>query len=201
MTMRPVTIERSRFDAVVFDMDGVVTDTTAAHKCAWKETFDEFLRSEHGVDAEPFDASADYLRYVDGKPRYDGVRSFLASRGIELPEGTPDDSVSERTVCGVGNRKNARFQERLSVDGAVAYATTLDLIDSLISAGVKTGLITSSRNAADVLGAAGVGDVFGVVIDGAVTAELGIPGKPAPDVFVEAVKRLGVEPSLSLIHI
>ena len=197
--MASVTIDRSQFDAVVFDMDGVVTNTTSAHKEAWKETFDEFLRSELGPDAEPFDMSSDYLAYVDGMPRYDGVRSFLASRGIELPEGAPDDSVDERTVCGVGNRKNSGFQQLLGTNGADAYQSTLDLIDGLLASGVKTALVTSSRNAVDVLDAAGVGDVFGVVIDGALAAELGIPGKPAPDVFVEAVRRIGVDPPRSVL--
>ncbi len=194
-----VEIDPSDFDAVVFDMDGVVTDTTAAHTAAWKEVFDEFLVRVVGPDVDRFDPVADYLEFVDGKPRYDGVRSFLASRGITIDEGRPGDPSSVDTVCGMGNRKNAEFLAHIAAYGARSYPATLRLIDELRQVGLRIGLITSSRNASVVLEAAGVGNVFDVTIDGEIAAERGLPGKPSPAVFLTAVEDLGVDPERAVV--
>lgn len=180
-------------------MDGVITDSVPAHKKAWKETFDSFL-DQIGSDGPRFDEVIDYLTHVDGKPRYDGVRDFLASRGIELPEGAPDDGPGARTVCGVGNRKNEAFLKALAEGGVEAYRSTLDLIDGLRAADVEVALITSSRNAAAVLGSAGVDlTTFDAVVDGNECARLGLPGKPDPAIFLEAASRLRVEPVAAVV--
>ncbi len=186
------TIDVTKFDAVVFDMDGVVTDTTAAHTAAWKEVFDEFLVRVVGPDVDRFDPVADYLEFVDGKPRYDGVRGFLASRGIMIEEGRPGDPPSADTVHSLGNRKNQSFLARLSAYGADSYPSTLRLLAELRRVGISTALITSSRNASVVLKAADVDVSFDVVIDGEVAAERGLPGKPSPAVFLAATDDLGV---------
>ncbi len=192
-------IDPARCRAVIFDMDGVITDSVPVHRRAWRETFDSFL-DEIGSDAPRFDEITDYLTHVDGKPRYDGVRDFLASRAIELPEGTPDDSPSEMTVCGLGNRKNERFLEALAEGGVEPYRSTLDLIDQLRSAGIGVALITSSRNAAAVLGSAEVDPaIFEALVDGNESARLALPGKPDPAIFLEAGSRLGVEPAAAIV--
>ena len=179
-------------------MDGVITDSVPVHRRAWRETFDSFL-DEIGSDAPRFDEVTDYLTHVDGKPRYDGVRDFLGSRGIELPEGTPQDPPEEMTVCGVGNRKNEMFLKALAEVGVEAYLSTIDLIDQLRAAGVGVALITSSRNAAAVLHSAGVHPgIFEAVVDGNECARLGLPGKPHPAIFLEAASRLTV-PSVDSI--
>lgn len=184
---------------MIFDMDGVITDSVPVHRTAWKETFDSFL-DETGSDAPRFDEGFDYLTHVDGKPRYDGVRDFLTSRGIELPEGTPDDAPEELTVCGVGNRKNEDFLKALAEGGVEPYGSTLDLIDELNAAGLKVALITSSRNASAVLGSAGVDPAsFDAVVDGNESSRLGLPGKPDPAIFLEAASRLGVEPAAAVM--
>jgi alpha,alpha-trehalase len=188
-----VVIDTSLCRAVIFDMDGVVTDSVPAHRRAWQETFDAFL-DEIDSDAPRFEES-DYLTHVDGKPSYDGVRNFLASRGIELAFGSPEDSPDAMTVCGVGNRKNERFLELLAGGGVEAYQSTLDLIESVRAAGVKVALITSSRNAAAVLGSAGVDkSLFDAIVDGKESARLGLPGKPDPAIFLEASRRIEVSP-------
>jgi beta-phosphoglucomutase family hydrolase len=180
--------------AVIFDMDGVVTDSATAHRRAWKRTFDSFLDERYlagGERQREFDES-DYLTHVDGKPRYDGVRSFLASRGIELPEGTPEDPPEAETVCGLGNRKNQAFLQTVAETGIDPYRSTLDLIDRLHSGGVGVALITSSRNADQVLEAAGIDPAtFDHVVDGTESARLGLAGKPDPSIFLEAASRLG----------
>lgn len=187
MTGSNVVIDTRFIHAVVFDMDGVVTDTAGAHRAAWKAMFDDFLARR---GEPPFDGDRDYLEYVDGKPRYDGVRSFLASRSISLPEGLPDDSPSAETVCGVGNRKNELFLAG-TASGIRAYPSTVALVHALRRAGVRTGLITSSRNAARVLESAGVASLFDVVIDGESAERRGLPGKPDPAVFLNAAADLG----------
>ncbi len=156
------------FAAAVFDLDGVVTRTATVHAAAWKRLFDEFLqqRSERvGEPFVPFDAEADYRLYVDGKPRYDGVRSFLQSRGIDLPEGSPDDPADRDTICGLGNRKDGFFTERLQRNGVEVFKSTVALIDRLRASGVRTALVSSSNNAAAVLAAAGLSDLFDVRVD------------------------------------
>jgi trehalose 6-phosphate phosphatase len=189
-------------DAVVFDMDGVITDTASVHAAAWKRLFDRYLQDRverTGERFEPFDADEDYRRYIDGKPRYDGVRSFLASRGIELPEGDPDDPPDRETVCGLGNRKNDFFLEHLREHGAEPYPSTVELVRELRARGVRTAAISASRNMSEVLEAAGVAELFPVRVDGLVAEELGLPGKPDPAVFVEAARRLGVDPARTAV--
>jgi len=179
-------------------MDGVITDSVPVHRKAWQETFNSFL-DEIGSDAPRFDET-DYLTHVDGKPRYDGVRDFLTSREIELPEGTPEDPPDAMTVSGVGNRKNEVFLKALAEGGVEPYRSTLDVIDQLRAAGVGLALITSSRNAAAVLASAEVDPgIFGVVVDGNESARLGLPGKPDPAIFLEAASRLGVEPGAAVV--
>jgi trehalose 6-phosphate phosphatase len=191
---RSVVLRREEFDAVVFDMDGVVTKTAVVHATAWKRLFDDYMKGRSqssGEDWRPFDAEVDYRQYVDGKPRYDGVRSFLASRGIILPEGTPDDAADVDTVCGLGNRKNGYFLEELEKHGVEVFESTIRLVRILQGIGIGTAIISASKNVALVLGAGGVGDLFPVCVDGITAAETGLPGKPDPAVFVEAARRLG----------
>lgn len=176
------------FDAVLFDLDGVITPTADAHRRAWAQMFDELLAAR----GEPAYVDADYFNYIDGKPRLDGVRSFLASRGIELPEGSAGDPPEADTVHGLGTRKNAMFARVLSEEGVEPYPGTLALLDQLATTSVKLAVVSSSRNAPVVLAAAGLADRFADVVDGSVAAERGLPGKPAPDTFLAAAADLGV---------
>jgi beta-phosphoglucomutase family hydrolase len=194
---RPVGIE-----AVIFDTDGVLTDTASVHAAAWKELFDAYLADQGRRTGEPvqgFDIEADYLRYIDGKPRYDGVRDFLRSRGIELPEGDPGDPPEAETVCGLGNRKNQAFVQRLETDGAQAFAPAVALVRALKEDGARVAVISASRNMAAVLAAAGLEGLFDTHVDGIVAAELGLPGKPEPAVFEEAARRLDVAPARAAV--
>jgi len=190
-------IDRERFDAVVFDMDGVITDTARVHEAAWKRLFDDFLRERDGEGFVPFSAE-DYRSHVDGKPRYDGVRDFLASRGITLPEGTADDAPGTPTIQGLGNRKNEYFLASLA-EGVRPYPHGVAFVHRLQDAGFGTAIISASRNAAAVLQAAGLADLFAVRVDGVVAAELGLAGKPAPDVFIEAARRLDTTPGRTVV--
>ena len=195
----PVT--RERFDAVLFDLDGVLTDTAAIHRTLWKETFDGFLRAraEAGGEAfRPFE-DEDYLSYVDGRPRNDGVRGFLHARGIELPEGRPDDPPDAETVCGLGNRKNARVAPAIAEQGVSVFPGSVAWLKQLRAAGFLTALVSASANAPAVLEAAGLLDAFEARVDGQVLAAEGIAGKPAPDSFLEAARRLGVEPARAVV--
>ncbi len=198
---RGTVIDTSDIDAFIFDLDGVVTDTAGLHARSWKEVFDQLLmqRSEASGDVfRPFDIDTDYTEYVDGKPRYDGARSFLESRGIYLPLGGPDDPPGRGSVCGVANLKNELFQQRLEA-GIEPYWSTVELIRSLADRGIRSAIISSSRNAEAALKAAGVADLFEVRVDGVVSAELGIPGKPDPAIFLEAAKRLQVKPDRAVV--
>ena len=201
-TISPAVVTRNRFDAVIFDMDGVVTDTASLHGTAWKTMFDRFLE-EHGRKTgnkqKPFDPGRDYLEYVDGKPRFDGVRSFLASRGIALPEGSLQDAPGMASVYALGNWKNEMFARLLDEEGAMAYPGTVDLIHKLHAAGIKTAIISSSKNAERILRSAGVLGLFEVKVDGVDSLELGIKGKPAPDIFLRAAEQLGVEASRAVV--
>lgn len=199
---RVADISPSKFDAVIFDMDGVVTRTATIHAEAWKRLFDEYLKKrETRGDGpyEPFDSNADYRRYVDGKPRYDGVASFLAARGIALPYGTPADSSRKETVCALGNKKDRLFLRLLAERGASVYASTVDLIRQLRTLGMKAGVFSASKHCEAVLAAAGVGDLFDVRVDGVIAEELGLPGKPDPAMLLEATKRLGVPPERTIV--
>jgi len=187
-------IDSDSIDAVIFDLDGVITKTAAVHREAWTRLFNEYLQSRSettGEEFRPFEATA-YLEFVDGKPRYDGVASFLESRGIEVPWGTDDDSSDAETVCGLGNRKNGYFLETLESGGVEQYDAAVDFVRTLQANGIATALISSSRNVDEVLEAADLSDLFPVQVDGNVAAELGLRGKPDPAVFVEAASRFGV---------
>jgi alpha,alpha-trehalase len=194
-------IDASVIEAVVFDLDGVITRTADVHGAAWAQLFDDYLGERAEREGEPLRPfhPGDYLAYVDGKPRYDGVHSFLASRGIDLDWGSPDDPPELETVCGLGNRKNEYFLAHLRAHGVEPYQSSVHLVRELQRLGVGTALISSSRNVAEVLAAAGLSDLFPVIIDGNVAAELEIQGKPAPDVFIEAAARVGATPDRSAI--
>ncbi|MFJ4006034.1 HAD family hydrolase [Streptomyces sp. NPDC090023] len=186
--------------ACLFDLDGVVTKTAVVHAAAWKETFDAFLREHEGPDARPFDEVADYDEYVDGRPRADGVRSFLKSRGIELPEGGPDDPPDAGTVQGLGNRKNELLLAKIRTDGVEAYEGTLRYLAAVRAAGLATAIVSSSANCQDVLRSIDAEDLFDVRIDGVVAAERHLPGKPKPDTFLAAAKDLGVPPERAAVY-
>jgi beta-phosphoglucomutase family hydrolase len=175
-------------DGVLFDLDGVITPTAEIHEHAWGELFAGYDYTE-----------ADYLEFIDGKPRYDGVRSFLASRGIELPDGELDDPPGDGTVCALGNRKNALFNEILERDGIAPYPGSHATLELLAAAGIPSAIVSSSKNAVSVLDAAGLGDRFDVIIDGVVAADLGLDGKPAPDGYLLGARRLGVDPSRTVV--
>jgi beta-phosphoglucomutase family hydrolase len=185
-------------EAVIFDLDGVVTRTAELHAQAWKQLFDEYLEARArrlGEPFRPFDPASDYRRFVDGRPRYEGVVSFLRSRGIELPFGSPGDPEERETVCGLGNRKNRYFRAALARTGGDPYPTTLELISALRERGVRTAVVSSSRNCAAVIEAAGIEELFDAKVDGIDAAELGMPGKPEPALFLEAARRLGLDPA------
>jgi beta-phosphoglucomutase family hydrolase len=188
-----------RVRACLFDMDGVLTDTARLHAQAWKQTFDEFLREQQGEAAEPFDLDRDYKRHVDGKPREGGVRDFLASRGIELPEGSPDDPPEAATVRGVGNRKNALVQRLIDEQGADVYDSSVKFVEAARDAGLKTAVVSSSANTERILDSAGIAGLFDARVDGVTLAEEGIAGKPAPDSFLRGAELLGVPPEQAAV--
>jgi HAD superfamily hydrolase (TIGR01509 family) len=199
---RDQLIDLDRIDAVLFDLDGVITDTAAAHAAAWKRVFDAYLRERaerSGEEHHPFDVETDYRRYVDGQPRQDGVRRFLGSRGIELPVGEPEDDPGAATVWGIGNRKNVEFQRHLAEEGVEPFASTVELLRALRRQGVRTAVFSASRNCVPVLRAAGVEELFEAKVDGIDAAELGLPGKPDPATIVEVGRRLGVEPGRAAV--
>jgi beta-phosphoglucomutase family hydrolase len=182
-------------EACLFDLDGVLTQTATIHAKAWKEMFDDYLRERAkrtGDDFAPF-TDDDYDEYVDGKPRYDGVRSFLESRGIELPDGTPDDEPGTETVDGLGNRKNDLVLALIERDGVDAYEGSVRYVRAARDAGVRRAVVSSSSNCRDVLEAAGILDLFEEIVDGIVATREGLKGKPAPDTFLAGARRLGVE--------
>lgn len=184
------------FEAVLFDLDGVITPTAEVHMRAWDRMFNEFLTSRSST--EPY-TDDDYYRYVDGKPRYDGVRSFLTSRSIHLAEGSPDDVPGADTVCGLGNRKNDMFNRVLAAQGITAYPGSVSLMDHLDAAGIAQGVVSSSRNADDVLRQAGIRDYFRVLVDGTVAETGELPGKPAPDTFLRAAELLDAAPAKTAV--
>jgi beta-phosphoglucomutase family hydrolase len=194
-------IPLDRVDAVVFDTDGVLTDTASVHAAAWKRLFDEYLRQRADRLGEPFRPfeEVDYLRYVDGKPRYDGVAGFLASRGIALPWGDPSDPPSHQTVCGLGNSKNRYFLEHLREHGVDAFPSSVAFVRELGANGVRTAVVSASRNMRAVLDAAGIRGLFDVEVDGVDAARLGLAGKPDPALFLEAASRLEVPPARAAV--
>jgi beta-phosphoglucomutase family hydrolase len=187
---------RPKFEAVIFDLDGVITNTALVHAAAWKKMFDEYLRSREERFAEPFREfthAGDYLPYVDGKPRYNGVASFLESRGIDIPFGDPSDDPETESACGLGNKKNIMFNKVLDEDGVEVYDTSVEMLKQLKAAGVRIGVASSSKNCKPVLEKAGLLHFFETRVDGVVSAELGLKGKPEPDIFTTACDNLGVE--------
>jgi beta-phosphoglucomutase family hydrolase len=195
-------VSRDQYDAVLFDLDGVVTDTAGLHATCWKQMFDEYLQKrarQRGQVFRPFDLDTDYRLYVDGKPRFDGVRDFLNSRGIQLPEGNPDDPAEVETVCGLGNCKNDLVNQAIADVGVKPYEGTVQFIHQLRSNGFKIAVVTSSQNCAVVLKAAKLDDFFEVRVDGNSIDEQGLAGKPAPDTYLIAAKLLRVEPRRTVV--
>ncbi|WP_454852347.1 beta-phosphoglucomutase family hydrolase [Promicromonospora soli] len=189
-----------RYAAVIFDMDGVVTDTAGLHALAWQALFDQVLPALSADDGVPsFDIERDYHHHVDGKAREDGVRAVLASRGLTLPDGAPDDTSGMMTVHGLAARKQELFTDLIARQGVVAFPSTVALLHRLRAEGVLTGLVTASRNASEILAAAGVGDLFDARVDGADAATLHLAGKPDPATFTEAARRLGVTPAQAVV--
>ncbi|MDA8148881.1 MAG: beta-phosphoglucomutase family hydrolase [Actinomycetota bacterium] len=183
--------------ACLFDLDGVLTETAAVHAAAWKETFDRFLRARaqrDGVPFQPFDAKADYDELVDGKPREEGTRSFLASRHIELPDGHPDDPPGAPTVAGLSNAKNDLVLEKIRTEGVQAFDGSVRYVRAARAAGLRRAVVSSSANCADVLDAAGIADLFDERVDGATAGADHLAGKPAPDTYLAAAEALGIGP-------
>ncbi|MEV0730429.1 beta-phosphoglucomutase family hydrolase [Polymorphospora sp. NPDC050346] len=188
--------------ACLFDLDGVLTQTARVHNAAWAETFDAYLRRRSAATGEPFrpfDPGPDYHLYVDGRPRLDGVRNFLASRGITLPEGTPDDPPTADTVNGIGNSKNAIVLRRIAAGDVEVFDGSVDYLHAVARAGIRRAVVSASANCRQVLAAAGIEDLFEVRVDGIVAREQGLPGKPAPDTFLAAARMLGVEPARAAV--
>jgi beta-phosphoglucomutase family hydrolase len=175
-------------EGVLFDLDGVITPTAEIHERAWGDLFAAYEYTP-----------ADYLAYIDGKPRYDGVRAFLASREVVLPEGDPDDAPGDDSVCALGNRKNSLFNEILDREGIAPYPGSQRTLDLLESLGIPAGIVSSSKNARPVLEASGLTARFDVVVDGIAVAERGLPGKPAPDAYLLGAELLGIEPQRSIV--
>ena len=195
-------ITREQYDAVLFDLDGVITDTANLHAASWKQMFDEYLQKRAAQRDEafrPFDLSADYRLYVDGKPRFDGVRDFLASRSIQLPEGNPDDPPQAETVCGLGNRKNELVHKVIEDVGVEAYEGSVKLIHQLRHQGFKIAVVTSSQNCEAVLKAARLDAFFDVRVDGNTIRAQHLAGKPAADTFLTAAHALGVDPTRAVV--
>jgi beta-phosphoglucomutase family hydrolase len=187
----------------LFDLDGVLTQTARVHDAAWKEMFDSFLRQraqETGQPFRPFDPVADYDDYVDGKPRAEGTKSFLASRGIELPEGSEDDPPGTQTIYGLGNQKNEIVLRRIHTDGVAAYPGSVRYVQAVRKAGLRRAVVSSSTNCKDVLAAAGIEDLFEVRIDGIVAEREHLAGKPAPDTFLAGARALGLEPGAAVVY-
>ncbi len=195
-------MSKHTFTTVIFDLDGVITKTALVHSAAWKKMFDEFMKSWSARNSKPFrefDHERDYLPYVDGKPRYQGVQSFLEHRGIGIPFGDPSDPPDAETVCGLGNRKNQVFNEVLERDGVEVYPSTVELIHQLIQRNIRVGVASSSKNCEGVLKAAGLLHLFETRVDGVVSAEIGLKGKPAPDIFLTACENLFSTPSQAVV--
>ena len=199
---QPRMITRDKYDAVLLDLDGVITNTASLHAACWKKMFDEYLQTrarQKGEVFRPFDIDTDYRLYVDGKPRFDGVRDFLTSRGITLPEGTPDDPSEIETVGGLGNRKNDLLHEVIEDVGVEPYEGSVKFIRQLHDQGFKIAVVTSSENCAAVLKAANLDTFFKVRVDGHVIHAQHLAGKPAPDTYLMAANLLRVEPARAVV--
>ncbi len=194
MAKTKLFIDPEKYDAVLFDLDGVVTKTADIHAKAWKILFDEYLnKTNTTIPLLPFDIESDYIEHVDGKPRYKGIQDFLGSRNINLPYGSKKDGSSEQTVCGLGNRKNEIFLDLLTKEGVQVYTSTTDLIKKLRENGFKTAIVSSSKNCLQAIKAADIEALFDTRVDGVTSEHLGLTGKPEPDIFVEAAKRLDLD--------
>jgi beta-phosphoglucomutase family hydrolase len=204
-TRRPESkyaITRDQYDAVLLDLDGVITDTASLHAACWKQMFDEYLlkrATPRGEAFRSFEIATDYRLYVDGKPRFDGVRDFLISRGIQLPEGSMDDPPEAETVGGLGNRKNDLVNKIIEEKGVEPYEGSVKLIHQLRRQGFKIAVVTSSQNCTAVLKAAKLEDFFDVQVDGNMIHAQHLAGKPAPDTFLTAAKLLGIEPTRAVV--
>lgn len=190
------------FDAMLFDMDGVITQSALLHNILWKKVFDEFLQvfsARNNLPFRPFDGERDYHDFVDGKPRYDGVVGFLTSRGIMLPFGEPTDDETTETCCGLGNRKNNYFLQHLAREGMPLYASTVDLIHELRKRDKKLAVVSSSKNTEAVLRSAGIYDLFDVNVSGREATAMSLAGKPAPDTYVKAAELLQTTPPRSVV--
>jgi len=185
--------------ACLFDLDGVLTDTASVHAAAWKQMFDEFLRGRDGDGFVPFDVNADYGPYVDGKPRLEGTRSFLASRGIELPEGTPDGGPDSETLWGLSTRKNDLVQHKIKTDGVDVYPGSVRYLEAVRDAGLATAVVSSSANAEQILTVTGLDRFIDHRVDGVVARERNLPGKPKPDTFLAAAADLSVERGAAVV--
>lgn len=197
----PVVTPRS-FDAVLFDMDGVLTDTAGLHAACWKTMLDEFLEQRADAAGEPFrpfDIDLDYGRYLDGKPRHEGIASFLEARGIELPYGNRQSPPDGTTICGLGNRKNELVDAALRAQGAEAYEDAVTLVRDARQMGIKTAVVSSSTNCPAVLQAVGIAALFDLCFDGILAARLHVAGKPAPDTYLRAAAGLGATPGRSVV--
>ena len=194
----PPAVTRERFDAVLFDLDGVLTSTAAIHARAWKRMFDEYLRDRHPTQP-PFDIDSDYKKYVDGKPRYEGVRSFLESRGIHLPYGQATDPPGDQSVCALGNRKQLLVQQAIDSGEVEPFESSVRWVQKLKDDGFRLGVVSSSRNCGPVLRAAKIEHFFETRVDGLTLAELNLPGKPAPDAFLKAAQNLGATPARTVV--
>ncbi|HDJ34491.1 MAG TPA: beta-phosphoglucomutase family hydrolase [Bacteroidetes bacterium] len=189
-------------EAVIFDLDGVITRTARVHSRAWEQLFNSYLEQRGkslGKTYPPFRHDPDYLKYVDGKPRYEGVDSFLRSREIVIPWGFPGDPPGMETVCGLGNRKNELFRSILRKEGVETFSSTIALVRELLENGIATGVASSSKNCREILEAAGIEKLFQTRVDGEVSAELDLKGKPEPDIFLKACENLGKDPGISIV--
>ncbi|MFW6129421.1 MAG: trehalose-phosphatase [Candidatus Aminicenantaceae bacterium] len=194
-----ISISRIVYDAVLFDLDGVITQTATIHAKVWKKMFDRFLKEKQEKNFQPFDEQSDYNKYVDGKPRYDGVQSFLQSRGISLPWGKPEDAPGKETIYSLGNAKNNMFHDYLKTHKVKVFHSSVELIHKLKKAGFKTAIISSSKNCQAVLKSAGIAGLFDAKVDGVDSAQLNLKGKPHPDIFLKAAKKCNVEPKRAVV--
>ena len=195
-------ITRGRYDAILFDLDGVLTSTAAIHADAWKQMFDAYLQRrarERGESFREFDIDSDYRLYVDGRPRYEGVQQFLESRGIQLPRGTPASPETEESVCGLGNQKDRLVHQQIEAGRVQSFPGSVEVLRLVRQRGFHTAVVTSSRNCSVVLAAAGIQGLFDTQVDGRTIEEEGLKGKPSPDSFLRAAERLGVEPARAVV--
>jgi beta-phosphoglucomutase family hydrolase len=202
MSSQKPSVTSASFDAVLFDLDGVLTATAKVHDAAWKKTFDAYLKERAAKNNEPFkpfDPDEDYSKYVDGKPRYDGVKSFLESRGIHLPYGDPHDPPEKETICGIGNRKEELVIKTLKTEGVEVYDGSVAWVKQLRKNGIKTAVVSSSKNCQAVLQAGGIEGLFDVRVDGHVVEDQKLPGKPAPDTYLHAAALLDAKPSRAVV--